>query len=154
MEIRLDAREWNRLAADLRAFDPALLRALRKHLRAAGEHLRTEVQSAVKRPAPTSGGASVGSRAAIAAGTRVAVSFAARGGKVTLTSANVRGGFGKAYNTAQFRHPVNGNRNAWVSQKGRPYFGVTINKEIDGRVKDEINQALDEAIRSLGGVRG
>lgn len=149
MDIRLDFRQWQSLRNDLRAFEPNLLKALRKQLRGAGEHLRKEVQTAVKRPAPTSGGESRGSRAQIAAATRIAVSFAARGGSVKLTTGNVRGGFSKAYNSGTFRHPVLGNRSAWVTQQGRPYFGNTISREINGRVQEDINAALDEAIQGL-----
>jgi len=48
----------------------------------------------------------------------------------------------KAFNKASFRHPTFGNREAWVAQAGRPYFGAVL----DWR-KRQMQTAMGDALR-------
>lgn len=47
-------------------------------------------------------------------------------------------------NPAGWRHPVFGNREVWVQERGRPWFGVTIDRHARG-----ITVALRDAVRDF-----
>ena len=55
----------------------------------------------------------------------------------------------KVYNMPTFRHPLYGNRQVWVQQKGRPYFNAAI-LPLQAQMQDRIYFAIDEALRSIG----
>lgn len=54
-------------------------------------------------------------------------------------------GMAKGGNAAQFRHPVYGNRQAWVSQATRPFFRPNVEKHRD-QVLDAIETALIQTL--------
>ena len=58
----------------------------------------------------------------------------------------------RALNKAKFRHPVFGDKDAWVEQAGRPYFGAVVLEEREA-LKKAISDALDEAAAALGRSR-
>ena len=155
-EVYIDPKDWNRFAAQCRAYDKALYAATRKRIRNAGDIAKERVQAALAESPPSGGGSSVGSRAALSAATKTSLSFAAKTAGVKITTSG-RGlpdghaGFEKVYNKASFRHPVYGG-NAWVSQVGRPYFGVEIAKALDKEILDEIQAAIDDAFDVFGGI--
>jgi hypothetical protein len=155
-EIYIDPKDWNRFAAQCKAYDKALYTAVRKRIRAAGDIAKERVQEALAESPPSGGGSSVGSRAALSAATKTSLSFAAKTAGVKITTSG-RGlpaghaGFEKAYNKASFRHPVYGGK-AWVSQSGRPYFGVVIEKALGKEILDEIQAAIDDAMEVFGGI--
>lgn len=54
-----------------------------------------------------------------------------------------------------WRHPVYGNRDTWVSQRGHPYFHTVIRArqdEITGAVVDAVKQAADKILTEIGGL--
>jgi hypothetical protein len=155
-EIYIDPKDWNRFAAQCKAYDKALYTAVRKRIRNAGDIAKDRVKAALAESPPSGGGSSVGSRAALSAATKTSLSFAAKtaGVKITTSGSGLgagHAGFEKAYNKASFRHPVYGSRNAWASQEGRPYFGVVIEAALNKEILDEIQSAIDDAADVFGG---
>jgi len=92
-----------------------------------------------------------GSRDRIAANTRVGISMGSRSAGVKITTQNApTEGFAAAYNQRKpLRHPVFGNRNVWVEQQGRPYFGTSITKVLRARLQQEMSDAADDAFRKM-----
>jgi len=156
VEIVIDPKDWHRFAEQCRAYDKALYTATRKRIRNAGDTAKERVQEALAESPPSGGGSSVGSRAALIAGTKTSLSFASRSAGVKITTSG-RGlpaghaGFEKVYNKSSFRHPVYGS-NAWVTQSGRPYFGAVIQKALNKEILDEIQAAIDDAFDVFGRV--
>ena len=155
-EIYIDPKDWNRFAAQCKAYDKKLYTEVRKRIRNAGDIAKDRVKDALAESPPSGGGSSVGSRAALSAATKTSLSFAAKtaGVKITTSGSGLpdgHAGFEKAYNKGSFRHPVYGGR-AWVSQSGRPYFGVEIAKALDKEILDEIQAAIDDAFDVFGGM--
>ncbi|TFD74735.1 hypothetical protein [Cryobacterium fucosi] len=147
VEVVIDRAEWYRLAGDLKAYEPALLRALRRRLKKSGDLAAL----AVKAKLASAGGGDVGheNRAALIAGTRVSVSFAERtaGVKIVTNPSKLPAtsrGLAKAFNLAEFRHRVYG-RKVWVPQKGRPYFNTSIDEVARTVMVREMQEAMDEA---------
>lgn len=154
LELRLDTSEWSALRVRLKEFDPALQRALRIRLVAAGNDAADAVKNALNQPTPEGNPDGPG-RDALMAGTRVQVSFSARsaGVKIITSASHLPGGHAallKLYNTASFRHPVFGT-NTWVGEQGNPYFEVPIERTVGVTMYREIDAALDEAIAAIGG---
>ncbi len=151
--LTVRADEFARLKVEADKFDRAIIRSLRKRIKDIGKDAVEAVQKSVL-SGPGEGAA--GSRAGIAAGTRLSVSFSARsaGAKITTTNAQVDAdhkGIVAAYNQPNFRHPVFGNRNVWAVQTGKPYFGASIEPIVDKRTEREMKAAIDDAVRAFGG---
>ena len=155
LDVRVDAKDWYRVGQDLKEFDPALYRGLRKALREAGQTGVDGVREKLGESSPA-GGPDVGAnRSALAAGTRVAVSFAKRGGSVKITTTASRlpaehKAILAAYNMRSWRHPVFGNRNAFVGQAGLPYFYGPVMKAGHQQMVEGIETAIAEAVRAIG----
>lgn len=154
--VTIDPTEWYRLKADLDKFDPALSRALRRRIKNAGQVAADEVKKTLREPSPAGGDDSGEGRAALIAATRVSVSFGNRtaGAKIVTSSSKLSAehkGLLNVYNKASFRHPVYGNKDNWVAQSGRPYFGSVIQQVLNKEIIREIDAALDEAIVAIGG---
>lgn len=154
--VTIDPQSWFDLNNDLKAFDPALSRALRRRIKGIGEKGVEEVQKTLRLPSPDGGPNSGEGRSALSAGTRVAVSFARRtaGAKITTSGSRLPAahkGLAAAYNMASFRHPVFGNKNAYVEQSGRPYFGAVIQPLFNKEIATEMTLAIDEAVTAIGG---
>ena len=155
MRVTIDPAEWHKAKQDLDQFDPALSRALRKRLREVGDRAVEKVKETLEMPSPD-GGPDVGTgRAALASATRVSVSFAKRAAGVKITTspsklAAEHKGLLSVYNMRSFRHPVMGNRDNWVSQQGRPYFYKPIGEVVDRDMVDQMQEALDDAMRAIG----
>ncbi len=155
LQIVIDPGEWYRLKQELDRFDPALARALRKRIRNAGNVAAQEVIKTLRLPSPDGGPDRGLSREALAQATRVTVSFAKRaaGARIVTSSSRLpdeHKGLLKVYNKTRFRHPVFGDRDFWVYQQGRPYFGEVITRMINRELINEIRNALDEATRAIG----
>lgn len=151
--VTVNTTELARFKVVADRFDKAIIRGVRKRIRNIGQGAIGEVKKTLRLPPPTSGDSSTGAREALEAGTRVAISFSKRsaGAKIT-TSGSAHNGFAAPYNRKSFRHPVHGNRNAWVNQEGRPYFGAVILPYLDTpEVKREIVAVLDDAVKAIGG---
>lgn len=153
--LTINASEFSRLKVEADKFDKAIIRSLRKRIKALGQVAVDAVKKSVTE-GPSGGPDSAGSREGIAAGTRLSVSFSARtaGAKITTTNARVgldHKGIVAAYNQPSFRHPVFGNRGVWAVQTGKPYFGASIEPVLDKHGMDEMKAAIDDAVRALGG---
>ena len=154
-EVRLDPKAFTQLGIDLRAFDPAMYRRLRKALRDAGGTGVEGVREKLGEGSPAGGPDEGTNRSILAAGTRVAVSFAKRGGSVKITTSPARlpaehKAILAAYNMRQFRHPVFGEKGTFVSQAGNPYFYGPVMKAGHREMARGIDDALDEAMRAIG----
>jgi hypothetical protein len=153
--LTIDPKQWDRFARDLDAFDPGLKRGLRKRLKNAGESARNAVIDALHEAPPSGGGSPAGSREAIAAATRVAVSFSRTNAGVRVISSaknlsEEHQWFLHSYNLERFRHPVFGLPNVWVEQAGRPFFGKVIAKAVSKDDFKEMRAALDDAAKAIG----
>ena len=151
----------------VKEFSPELATSLRKELRNAGGLLVQDVRAAVRgqargeriakqtRRGHHKAGAKVSFRDAIASATSLKiVAGTTRQGISVVTDAskmpeNIRA-MAKAWNKKSFRHPVFGNRDRWVNQDGRPYFGSVINEHV-AEVQEAMNTALSEALEKIGG---
>ena len=157
MEVRIDAKEFSKLGRDVKEFDSALYRRLRKALREAGQTGVEGVREKLAEGSPAGGPDEGTNRSLLAAGTRVAVSFAKSGGSVKITTSGSRlpaahSALLAAYNTRQWRHPVFGS-GTFVSQAGLPYFYGAVMKAGHREMGKGIEAAIDEAVRAIGGTR-
>jgi hypothetical protein len=158
VEIQLDPVTFRRLMRDVKEFDPAMSRALRKRLRLAGESAVREVRSTIKEDTPEGTPFKPGGvRDGLAAGTKVSILAGKRmaGVRITTTGARLTAAHKamvKAYNRQSFRHPVGGNRDVWVSQEGRPYFG-SILRDKRAEMQLAIHEAVSEAAHELNSRR-
>lgn len=155
LQVVIDPQEWFRLKQSLDKFDKSLTTALRKRIKNAGNIAADSVRKKLALSSPGGGDDSGESRAALIAATRVTVSFAKRaaGAKIVTGSGGLDAahkGLLKVYNKTSFRHPVFGNTDNWVPQKGRPYFNAGIYEALNKSLVDEIRAALDEATRAIG----
>lgn len=155
MQIVIDPQEWYRLKQELDRFDPELARALRKRIRNAGNVAAEEVRRTLRLPSPDGGDDSGEGRAALAAATKVTVSFGKRSAGARIITGSTRlgeenKGLLHVYNKTSFRHPVFGQENVWVAQKGRPYFEASIRKVANRAVLNEVKLALDDAMKAIG----
>jgi hypothetical protein len=132
--VRDFARGLGKIPAETR-------KELRPALRAGGQHIVDEMRSR----------ASYSSR--IPGAIRMTVSFAAKGGgirfKVLASRAPharvlERGNFGGR--ASSFRHPVFGDRDAWVTQPTRPFFFPAL-RDSRGPLRNHIQQAVAAAQR-------
>lgn len=87
-----------------------------------------------------------GTREAIARGIGLRIAPGVRTPGIRVVSAGStldpsRKAMVKAFNRTTFRHPVFGNRNDWVNQSGRPYFGAVIDRH-----REAFQKAVEEAI--------
>lgn len=133
-----DAR---RLVADLRGIPPELRKQLRPRIRAAVQPVHADAQrraSAWSERIP--GAITVSSR------------FSGRNAGVTLRVNSKRAPHGRTYEgitgAGQFRHPVFGNRDRWVSQRTKPFLypavraaGPAIEKAVAGAVDSTVRRA-------------
>jgi hypothetical protein len=158
--VVIDPGQWYLLKQQLDAFDPELARALRRRIKNAGDTAAEKVRETLRIPPPTSGPDDTGGRDALAAATRVTVSFSKRsaGARIATSARGLRNehkGLLNVYNKKSFRHPVfaddNENRDewTWVTQEGRPYFGSVILKAMNDAVAAEIFDAIDDALKAI-----
>jgi hypothetical protein len=155
IQVAIDPAEWHRLKRELDKFDPALTKALRTRIRNVGNVAKAAVLAALAESSPDGGPDEGGGRAALAAATKVTVSFgkSSAGTRITTSSSRLpdqHKALLHVYNKKSFRHPVFGDRATWVVQEGRPYFGEPILKVINRAAVDEIRSALDEATKAIG----
>ena len=146
--ISVDAQDFRKVLLATQDFDKKLYAALRKRLRTLGRDLINDMQGELDASGPMT--------RAIAAGLKASISKGNANGKgaglrIRATATKLPDGkkqMIKAYNKAAFRHPVFGDRNVWLEQPGRPYFGKVI---IDKReaVADGVRLALAEALRDM-----
>lgn len=157
LEVRIDPKDFSRLVRDIRDFDPKLANATRRRLRDAAKPAVADVQRRLMgRTFKTDAGLARG----LAAGTKVSIRTAKRGGgiAITTTTAGFKGAdreakaaMVRAYNKRSFRHPVfkrEGRPEVWVRQNGRPYFG-TVLYEKKAAMQDAMEKALQDAAATV-----
>lgn len=59
----------------------------------------------------------------------------------------------KYWNNGQWRHPVFGNRDRWVTQRGRPYFDVVIRQHSED-LKRTVVAAMEETAKKITEAAG
>jgi hypothetical protein len=160
----LDPKDFKRFMAEIKDFDPALARALRKNLRKIGGEMADKMKTEVKQPPPQQGGGlrrkrdggkargAHNSRQETAAGIGVAVATAKKRQGVFVTGSAKkldadRKAFPRAYNKKSWRRRVFGT-NTWVKQNGNPYFGKSIGA-VEPRIPTAIEAALAEAAQTV-----
>jgi predicted membrane metal-binding protein len=150
VKVSVDPASLRALLDKSSQFDKTQKAALRKRLREAGQDARAAVQAAARQPGVSKSPhpRHTGLRARIASGTRVSVLAGRRAGVQVVTRAQLS----QAWEARRgWRHPVLGNRDTWVRQVGHPgYFSATIFAR-RRRVRQSIEQAMREAIRSMEG---
>lgn len=141
--------QWQELSRRLRTADPELKRALKRRLRQHGEPVLDKLQAAawgitMESWPERGGGGSTGLRARISSATKL--SLLASGVRFVVREQQVDRRYGRTLVAGSegtpWRHPVYGNRNAWVTQKGSPWFYPTLRREAP-----EFRRAVERAIR-------
>lgn len=156
MVVYIRADEFRRFKDEADAFDPRIVRELRKAIKKVGEIGVDAARKAILQNPPDDQPGSVGSREQAAAGIRTVVSFGARSGGVKITATNTRmdpdhKGFVAAYEKQALRHPVFGQEGVDVTQPTNAgWFGKSIADAMPDRGQKEIMAALDIAVRSIG----
>lgn len=160
--VTVDSHELRALIQRLRDVqDRKIKAALRKTLRESADIAVKGVREEVLKPPPERmrpgrPSRSTGLRADIAQATKAAIRSGSEknGGQVSIVTADSRlkpahRGMAKAYNAAQFRHPLWGNRNKWEPQHGqRNYFG----RGVAGRREEmmrRLQSAMDDVTKQL-----
>ena len=152
--LQLDSAEWYRISKELRAYDPALLTALRKRLRSAGDFAVERIKANLGLPSPDGGPDTGEMRDILARATRVSISFSQRQAGVKITTSG-RGlpeqhrALLKVYNKTDFRHPVFGDTDNWVDQRGRTYFTEAFEGELIRLAQQEVTDAMNDALAAV-----
>lgn len=135
------AGEIQKLVADLRNVPKELRSQLRPAVQKAAREVLTEARSR----------ASWSSR--IPGAMRIAVRFTGRMAGASVVVRAARAPHARPYehlgDPGRFRHPVFGDRDAWVTQAARPFLFPAARATRD-RVAAEIDQAVEQALRRTG----
>lgn len=162
VRIRMDVRpsalgDFERFASQLREAPPHLRQDLRKRIRQSGRPALAAVRAAAHGIEMTSepsagGGDSSGLRGRIAAATRLSV--LASGVRFRVIESRVDPRYGKTLTAGSegkpWRHPVFGNRNAWVRQAGSPWFYRTL-RGYAPQFRRACVRAMRDTLARLGG---
>lgn len=145
--------EYRALAHRLREADPTLRRALQSRIREEGQPALTAVRAAAHNIQMSGGPAgSTGLRDRIAAATRLHVQ--ANGVQFRVHADAVDPKYGTTLTLGSegktWRHPVFGNRNAWVPQTGSPWFYPTLRAHA-GAFRKAIIKAIHDTLAKLDG---
>lgn len=152
--LAIEPTDWNAFANNLRTFAPKLYTELRRELRQAGEFGVDDVKKTLEMPSPDGGPDDHRWRDMLAAATKVSLSFSPRTAGVSIsTNSNqipeAHRAIMRAYNKGAFRHPVFGDTDQWVQQRGRPYFGQVFEQMVFRLALDNVNRALGNATAAL-----
>lgn len=156
--------ELRDLARDLRRARGTLRAELTKAFKVAGEDTLRKVKSnmtSMRIKGHLAGGRSFrdhrsgrGLRRRIAAVTELEVRTGSVGPRVRFVVRTDR--LGNARNVPfyldsgrRFRHPIMGNRNAWASSSGKPWFRKEINRDFK-RFEAECERAIARTVRQIG----
>lgn len=155
--------EMKALAVRLREADPRLKNELRRNFRKAAAPVVRKVQESILSMPVTRGGSPPGRvplREAIARTVTSSVGITASGVRLDIVSLgsrmpqgegsmaahmNARGGFGHPVFERRGRDPV------WVRQRGKPGWFTNPVKDSARDVQDQVQAAMDETARKLGG---
>lgn len=153
-QVVIDPKVWFELKQELDSYDVELARNLRRRIKNAGVVAADKVKETLLLPSPDDGPNRGLNRALLAKATGVSVSFtkAAAGARIVTRSTRLPArhkGLLNVYNMTTFRHPVFGDRETWVNQKGRPYFGAAIMSVVNREVLAEIQAAIDDSLAEV-----
>jgi hypothetical protein len=143
--------QYRALAQRLRGADKELQRNLRRRIRQEGQPVLSAVRAAaagieMTSPGGSAGGSgrSTGLRARLAAATKLSVT--ASGISFQVQESKVDPRYGDVLTAGSeghtWRHPVFGNRNAWVTQHGTPWFYPTVRA-----AQPAFRRAVEQAMR-------
>lgn len=162
--IRVDASDLRKAGRVAKAYGPELQKQLRKQLRVAGALGAKEAKSRIlQMPSSSTSSRYVAVskrgriveknlRDLIAAAVSVNVAVANRPDiririrRTPALNAIGAGGIAKAINTGRWKHPVFGDREVWVQQKGIEFFDHRIEARRE-EMKILVKAALDDAAR-------
>ncbi|WP_406527386.1 hypothetical protein [Streptomyces sp. I8-5] len=143
--------EWDLVAAQLREADPAMPGNLRDALRKAADPIAEDTRRAAL-ALPARGRKHSGLRGRVAAGVRVQPSTAQDIGiRFTTSMADPQEAElprGLDNGIRGWRHPVFGNSDNWVHQRGGSWFRSTIADD-RAQVQDALSGVLDEAAAAI-----
>lgn len=150
VSVEIQPDDLRLLLGDIKAFDTKLATATRKRLRQAAEPAVADVRHVLLSGSyRTDAGLTRG----LAAGTKVSIRTGVRTNGVSITTTGTKlppekRAMVKAFNQSTFRHPAFGNRDAWVNQAGRPYFGSVL-WERRASMRSAMEQALHDALETI-----
>lgn len=168
MTIRVDASDLKKVARIAKEFSPELRKQLMKQLRASGQIGATVAKEQI-RNMPS--GSTSSRYVAVSKKGRIVekhlrdlIADAVTVSVTTTRSPDVRirvrktpalqaigaGGIAKAINTGKWRHPVFGDREVWVYQKGVEFFDKPI-QALRPKIEVAVKKALDDAIQTAKG---
>jgi hypothetical protein len=152
--FQFDATSFRNLGLELREFEPALYRGMRKQLREIGQQATEDIKAELAKSSPDGGPDTGRNRSLLAAATRVSISFGVRsaGAKITTSPSKLPAehkSLLSVYNMHEFRHPVFGDKDTWQSQQGRPYFYGPVKKNLSD-VAARMGEAIDDAMKAIG----
>lgn len=156
VEARIEPGSLRKLVQASRTWDAKSRAEMRRGLRVAASRGAEAAKASVQGPPPDGFGAgrSTGLRRGLAAGVKVSIRTGRESGgtvkgegvRVTTTSSKLpddKAPMVKAYMAKQFRHPVFGQRDTYVSQRGKNWFYKPL---MDGR--RDYQQAVIDAIKA------
>lgn len=153
MSARIEADDFRRVAADAKRFGPELAKNLRRELRGAARPMADAAKHAAL-ALPSQGKGSTGLRRALAKSVTVEVSASKRRAGVFIKAkaskmpAKQRT-LPRAVQRGTWRHPVFGNRAAYVEQRGADWFDGPISSKAP--VADKaVRDALARTERTIG----
>lgn len=136
MPVLIDTSQLKKLAASLKATEPAVVKEFNKSLKAAGELIATDAR------ARSSWSSRIPGSIRVRGATNIRITA---GGAAAPDAAPYEHG-GKS---GTFRHPVFGNRQVWVSQQARPFLVPAGQANIE-KAAGLIVDGLDAAFSRLG----
>lgn len=150
--------QYRDLSQRLKGADRQLQRDLRRRIREEGRPALRAVQAAAQGIRMTSnpsagGGGSTGLRARLGAAARIQAQ--ATGVTIAVQEKRVDPKYGKTLTSGSeglkpWRHPVFGNRKAWVRQVGSPWFYPTLRAE-GPAFRAAVERAMRDTMRSIEG---
>lgn len=150
VQVTVEARDLAKLRARLKAAgEKGLTRELNRQLKAATEPVM-QAQRAAARALPAHGNKHTGLRTTLAANVKARVrSSTRRLGVSTTTTVPGTKRLAKHTNQKSWRHPVYGNRNAWVSQSLDPdwFYKAGLSKRAEAR--ELVRRAIANVARQI-----
>jgi protein tyrosine phosphatase (PTP) superfamily phosphohydrolase (DUF442 family) len=168
-DFNVQSEDLRNLFQDVRKFSPELAKELRRNLAAAAGPVVEDAKSAA-RSLPSKGaiggerkkkGSHLSLRQSLAAATQVRVVPGSNSARVEIriSSSRFESVSGRPNSLVfyveelnkRWRHPVFGNLNNWVQQKGTPYFFQAVRSaKAENHFVSAVDRALIKAIEAIG----
>jgi hypothetical protein len=151
MQVKIDDSDLRKVIRDLKTVKPLIVKEVRRRAKEAGERIKVAAEKEVS-PHSKSIPPTIKVRATI---TKRGASVTVRAGskEVPLAALYEYGNKGERKDDGDFRHPVFGNRNAWVKQERHPFLKRAALAEMT-EVGTEIGKALEPVRKRLEGRSG